>query len=144
MHEEAITGWKSISAGVPQGSFLGQILYLLYTADIPTKNYSMTAMFADDTAIMTTDEDRQTAAYWLQRSINNISNWMKQCEIKIISEKSVHINYTLRRTDYKPVLLNQQFIPQSNSAKYLGMHLDSRINWKHHVRQIKLQIKNKM
>ena len=41
-------------------------------------------------------------------------------------------------------MLNQQIIPQNNSAKYLGMHLDTRLNWKHHVRLKKIQIKEKM
>jgi len=58
MHDEAITDWKKISAGVPQGSVLGLTLYLLYTADIPINSDSMTAMFADDTAIPTTSNDQ--------------------------------------------------------------------------------------
>ncbi|VVC44621.1 Reverse transcriptase domain [Cinara cedri] len=138
-----VIDWKNISAGVPQGSVIGSILYLLYTADIPTKNYSMTAKFADDTAMITTNEDQQTATDWLQRSINNISNWTKRWKIKINSEKSVHVNYTLRKTVYKPVLLDQQSIPQCDSEKYLGMHLHFRLNWKHHARQKKMQIKRK-
>jgi len=44
---------------------------------------------------------------------------------------------------YYPVWLDQQIIPQNDSAKYLGIHLDSWLNWKHHVRQKKLQIKLK-
>jgi len=60
IHEEAITDWKNISAGVLQGSVLEHILYLIYTVDISTNNYSMTAIFADDTAILTTDEEQQT------------------------------------------------------------------------------------
>ncbi|VVC29112.1 Reverse transcriptase domain [Cinara cedri] len=83
IHEEALTDWKNISAGIPQGSVLGLILYLLHTADIPTNNYSMTAMFADDTTIMITNEDQPTATDWLQRSINNVSNWTKRWKIKI-------------------------------------------------------------
>ncbi|VVC38454.1 Hypothetical protein CINCED_3A018304 [Cinara cedri] len=78
IHEEVLTDWKNISAGVPQESVLGPILYLLYIADIPTNNCSMTAMLTDDTAIMTTNEDQQTATDWFQRSMNNVSN----CRLK--------------------------------------------------------------
>ncbi|VVC41247.1 Reverse transcriptase domain [Cinara cedri] len=85
----------------------------------------MTVVFADDTAIMTTNEDQQTSTDWLQRSINNVSNRTKRMKIKINSEKSMHVNYTLRKTVYKSVLLHQQSIPQCDSAKYLGMDLDS-------------------
>ncbi|VVC44747.1 Hypothetical protein CINCED_3A010296 [Cinara cedri] len=59
-------------------------------------------------------------------------------------DKLVHVNSALHITTYIPVMLNQQIIPQNNSAKYLGMHLDSQFNWKHHVYQKKLQIKQKM
>jgi len=59
--------------------------------DIPTNNYSMTAMLADDTAILATDEDQQTATDQLQRTINNVSNWTtKRWKIKINSDKSLH------------------------------------------------------
>jgi len=66
-----MTDWKNISAGVSEDSVLGPLLYLLYTADIPTTNYSMTAMLADDTAIMATDEDEQIATDQLQRHLTN-------------------------------------------------------------------------
>ena len=143
-YDEATTNWKSISAGVPQGSVLGPILYLLYTADIPTNDNTMIAMFADDTAILSTRKDQQAATEILQTTINTVYNWTKRWKIKINGDKSVHVNYTLRKTAYIPVTLNQEIIPQKDSAKYLGMHLDSRLNWKHHVRQKKLQIKQKM
>lgn len=50
----------------------------------------------------------------------------------------------MRKSVYCPVMLDQQIIPQNDAAKYLGMHIDSRLNWKHHVRQKKLQIKDKL
>lgn len=144
IHEEALTDWKNIAAGVPQGSVLGPVLYLLYTADIPTNRNSTTAMFADDTAILTTNKDQQTAADQIQITLNNISMWLKRWKIRVNNEKSVHVNFTLRKTCDIPIFLNQQIIPQRDSAKYLGMHLDCRLNWKHHVRQKRLQIKDKM
>ncbi|KAL4090127.1 hypothetical protein QTP88_025026 [Uroleucon formosanum] len=47
-------------------------------------NYSMTAMFADDTAILATDEDQQTATDQLQRTLNNVSNWTKRWKIEFL------------------------------------------------------------
>lgn len=59
----------------------------------------MTAMFADDTAILTTSNDQQIATENLQTSINHIINWTRRWKIKINSDKSVHVNYTLRETE---------------------------------------------
>jgi hypothetical protein len=47
----------SINAGMPQGSVLDPLLYLLYTADLPTSPGTITATFADDTSILITDSD---------------------------------------------------------------------------------------
>ncbi|KAL4107965.1 hypothetical protein QTP88_018234 [Uroleucon formosanum] len=125
IHKEAITEWKDISAGVPQGSVLGPILYLLYTADIPNDDNITLAMFADDTAILSTRNSQFTATDNLQKSIDNIFAWTRRWKIKINSDKSVQVNYTLRKTENIQIVLNKSPIPQKDSAKYLGMHLDS-------------------
>lgn len=65
MHKETITDWNNISTEVLQESALGPVLYFFYTVDILANNYSMTATFTDDMAIMTTDKDQQTTTDWL-------------------------------------------------------------------------------
>ncbi|VVC46048.1 Reverse transcriptase domain [Cinara cedri] len=59
---------------LPQGSVLGPILYLLYTADIPTNDNTMITMFADDTTILSTRKDQKAATEILQTTINTVYN----------------------------------------------------------------------
>jgi len=56
----------------------------------------------------------------------------------------MYVNYTLRKTVNIQVLLDRTIIPQKDSAKYLQLHLDSHLNWKHHVHKKILKIQEKM
>ena len=65
-----------IHFGVPQGSVLSPLLYLIFTADIPTRNETDIATFADDTPIMASKENPQTASLSLQTHLNQLEDWL--------------------------------------------------------------------
>lgn len=131
---------RQIQSGVPQGSVLGPILYLLYTADLPTSNRTMTATFADDTAIMVSHEDPIAASSILQSNINMVQNWLQKWRIKANETKSNHVTYTLNRKTCPSVTFNSQTVPQTNDVKYLGMHLDRRLTWQKHIKTKRKQL----
>lgn len=126
---------KPISAGVPQGSVLGPILYLLYTNDLPTLEQNTVATFADDTAIMAVGENNTVSTRKLQVAVNKVQEWTKKWRIKLNENKSVHVDFTNKKIVYKPVTINELNIPYSNSAKYLGLTLDAKLRWKPHVKK---------
>ncbi|CAH2107559.1 unnamed protein product [Euphydryas editha] len=123
-----------ISARVPQGSVLGPILYTVYTADLPQTAQVMNATFADDTALLASSTDPQTASSILQDSLNKVGNWLQKWRIKASASKSTHITFTLRKGNRPPVQLENNTLPQSDSVKYLGIHLDRRLTRKKHIK----------
>jgi len=83
-------------SGVPQGSVLGPLLYLIYTSDIPENPNLFVSNFADDTALITSHSDPTIASQALQDGLNRLSTWLKTWRVKVNESKSVHVTFTTR------------------------------------------------
>jgi hypothetical protein len=78
---------NNIKAGVPQGSNLSPILYNIFTADIPTTSQTLLASFADDTAILSSNNISDIAFQNLQSHLNEIESWTKNEKLKSMKIK---------------------------------------------------------
>jgi hypothetical protein len=116
-----------IHSGVPQERVLGPFLYLIFTADIPTRSDTVIATFADDTAILASNEDPQTPAQSLQTHLNQLETWLNTWRVKVNETKSAHVTFTNRRTVCPAVTINGTQLPVTNKVKYLGLILDQKL-----------------
>jgi len=107
-----------INSGVPQGSVLGPMLYLLFTSDLPQAPNVTIGTFADDTVILTCHTDVLRASFCLQEYLNIIQSWLHTWKIKINVSKSTYLTCTLRRDPSPPIYLNNVETPPAKTVKY--------------------------
>jgi hypothetical protein len=106
---------------------------VLYTTDLPTSVHTTTGTFADDTVILARHDDPVTASHKLQDRLDQLEAWLEKWRININATKSVQVAFTLRKEQCPVVHINNTVIPQSPIAKYLGLHLNSRLTWAQHL-----------
>lgn len=129
-----------IKAGIPQGSVLGPVLYTIFTSDMPTVGDITVATYADDTAFLYSNESPTEASRIIQIQLNSVQHWLTKWNIKVNTQKSKHVTFTLRRDNCPSVFLNGTELPSATEVNYLGLHLDRRLTWKEHIKAKRKQL----
>lgn len=142
-HGDELSALFPINAGVPQGSVLGPTLFSISIGDIPTSPNTLLALFADDMAILSSHVDPVMASLNIQNHIHMIEPWTATWKIKINETKSQHITFTLRKRDCPTVLVNNTALIHATTVRYLGLHLDRRLTWAHHISKTRSRMKTR-
>jgi hypothetical protein len=70
-------------------------------------------------------------------TITEVQRWTRKRRIKLNKTKSVHIDFINQRVEHKPIYINHHAVPYENTAKYLGITLDTKLRWKPLVKKKK-------
>ena len=133
---------KKLVCGVPQGSILGPLLFLLYINDLPDSLHdTIPCLYADDTQIFTSAKDPAELTSKLNSDLNNINHWLISNKLQHHSSKTklmyVASKHNLNKINGDtPVMLNGQPIPRIHSIPCLGVTLDETLSWEEHIEAI--------
>ncbi|XP_022809498.1 uncharacterized protein LOC111346476, partial [Stylophora pistillata] len=125
--------WSMVYSGVPQGSIVGPMLFLLYVNDIPENLSCSSEMFADDTLLFNSDHP-SSVHQPVCESLSQIVDWCKKWLLKLKATKSKCMKITRSRS-VTPCSYNINSIPleQVKTHKHLGVIISSDLSWKPHV-----------
>ena len=132
--------WKIIKAGVPQGSILGPLLFLIFINDLPTNLETNTKIFADDTSLFSLVLNQIDSASKLNRDLLRISDWAYQWKMSFNpdpSKQAVEIHFTKKRNHINPptLIFSGTDVKVCESHKHLGLILDTRLAFDCHLKE---------
>ncbi len=127
--------WSDISAGVPQGSILGPLLFLIYINDIVKDINSKIRLFADDTSLYIIVDDPQSSAVILNQDIRTLHTWSLNWLVKCNSAKTETMLFSRKRSKpLHPILtMDGTVLIPVKEHKHLGLTFTDDGKWNYHI-----------
>jgi len=89
---KVVSSWADIFSGVPQGSILGPLLFVIYINDLPKRVSSLTKLYADDTKILSVINSENCRGR-IQDDLDNAYKWTQEWLLKFNIDKCLVMNY---------------------------------------------------
>ncbi len=131
----ATSSWSPVTSGVPQGSILGPLLFIIFINDLPEfiENDTKPSLYADDTKLHQTITSMSDCLS-LQQSLKNLDNWSKENHLPFNSSNCKVLTVTRKKT---PIIhqytLGDQRLTRVLSEKDLGVVTSTTLSWELHI-----------
>ena len=136
--------YQKISCGVPQGSILGPLLFLIYVNDIVNvSDVLLFVLYADDTNGFISGRDIDSLIDKMNQELDKLVTWLYVNKLKLNVKKTHFMIFTSgkKQVHYsKKLFICNKEINAVTSTKFLGVHIDYNLKWNVHVTHIKKKI----
>mgnify|MGYP000067681235 CR=1 FL=1 len=122
--------------GIPQGSVLGPVLFLLYINDLPINvPQASTVLFADDTNLLVKESSKEVLQETINQTVVQLQNWLDHNGLHLNVSKTVSLDFYPLDKPINPVdlTINNNKINRYDSTKFLGLWIDSSLSWEKHI-----------
>ena len=137
--------WTELKGGVPQGSVLGPLLFLLYINDLPSTIVNSIRLYADDTSIIFTHHPHYDATVEINEDLGRLHQWAETWLVQLHPNKTKCLFIS---TAHNPVVprpsLNGTDIEIVSSHKHLGLIFNDKATWSDHIEYIVTKVSKRI
>ena len=135
------SSWTNISAGVPQGSILGPLLFLVYINDLCDGLTSSPRLFADDIFLFSPVNDIHISANQMNRDLTLINEWAHQWKMQFNPDplkqaQEVIFSRKIKEINHLDLIFNNRAVNRVSCQKHLGLLLDQKLDFNEHLKAV--------
>lgn len=143
-YDKCVSGRQNLTCGVPQGSVLGPLLFIIYTNDLPCcLQNSKGILFADDTTVYSSNKNLRDLYKYLNDDLKCLNDWFMANKLSLNVNKTNCMLFSNTRSvineEYKLRIGNDK-IEQQSCVKFLGVFIDDKLNWHEHINNCKSKL----
>ncbi len=132
---------QNLTCGVPQGSVLGPLLFIIYTNDLPNSlSHSECILFADDTTLFHTDSNEKNLIKRIEEDLHVLAQWFYSNKLSLNIQKTHFVIFRPKkiaiREDIDTLKLGTQIIKRVSCVKFLGTYIDDGLEWDEHIKHV--------
>ena len=135
-----------VPCGVPQGSILGPLLFILYTNDLPNSlTNSKAILFADDTTIYTSSTNIVQLYESINKDLDSLSEWFRANRLSLNISKTHYMLFgqnPVKIPETLSIKIMNEIIEHKQTVNFLGMYIDEKLDWHEHINYIKSKLRS--
>ena len=135
--QDSISSQREVTIGIPQGSVLGGLLFLIYVNDLPSVSEKLfCVLFADDTCLAYSHTNYNDLINELNVELEKVCNWLEINRLSLNLLKTVAIDFSNKRHSDHRIILNNTPLEYVSFVKYLGIYIDKKLSFSKHIEEV--------